>query len=683
MAYQISKKYNDTLLPYAWYVIAIDLLRAHKYTKGSPNVAFLGGEAGVITENHPDFISDLSTIYKYPLWAPTTERSGGQNQHGAIISAICGARENNAGLVGIAPSCLFLDTDGIPKDANNYTLRNEIAWVLSNNPNAKMIKSASASWTSNNVVDQAAISEFYLADKMLYFKSSGNQPIPVPPGSFGSHVFAVGATVETCLPFDYNTFSEEFATFSAYGCEFAMPGQKILGHNGGLGYYFNDGTSFAAPMFSAVAALVWSANLNLSAATVLDIIAETANTSLQYVFQPTLCLRAPGSPNVYRAVLKALSLLPENSNTLFPSIVFKGAFSGEEAYHYIDPETMQQEVVLDGPCNVELQVYGQNWTANGQVQFYADDELLYSGPPTKIVKNTTFTEIDAIKTTSDINARVTGSFTYKSGTAFISPNPFVGLGSDGFQFDMNFSGANTFVFDIDFISWDRPGPPGSGTLDISIGTKHYGSFQLHDDITNKFSDKKFLNVIDVEGVQTVKFIWDTKVPPIGPRLYFSNFIATPDYVFDSGFIWNVQAPENRILKLVATDGALTKTVYFQPDFIPPTTSTDILAGTYPKETMISLAEVGTDLSQPITIRYRWNSGPWQTYTEPFIIHSGLLEFQGFDSEGNYEAIKSVLLKIISNSPILNSMGKSSLILDIAGNRNGVIMKNSEGIWSPN
>jgi hypothetical protein len=76
-----------------------------------------------------------------------------------------------------------------------------------------------------------------------------------------------------------------------------------------------------------------------------------------------------------------------------------------------------------------------------------------------------------------------------------------------------------------------------------------------------------------------------------------------------------------------------------PDTIAPTTTCDRASGTYPAGTTVTLSEVGPpyDVSQPVTIEYRFNGGEAQTYSEPFALTTfGTFEFRGTDALGNTE-----------------------------------------------
>lgn len=110
----------------------------------------------------------------------------------------------------------------------------------------------------------------------ILFPGSGGQAKDIYPAEFSrefDNVITVAAT----------NSSGQLASFSAYGkntVQIAAPGQDILTTNGENGYRSETGTSFAAPMVSSAAALVWAERPELTAPEVKQILLDSAQPRL-------------------------------------------------------------------------------------------------------------------------------------------------------------------------------------------------------------------------------------------------------------------------------------------------------------------------------------------------------------------------------------------------------------------
>lgn len=67
---------------------------------------------------------------------------------------------------------------------------------------------------------------------------------------------------------------------------------------------------------------------------------------------------------------------------------------------------------------------------------------------------------------------------------------------------------------------------------------------------------------------------------------------------------------------------------------PPLTSASLPAGEHSPTSVIALGAASEN--PPVRISYRWGTGSWQTYTDPFAVQSGTLQFYGVDYFGNIE-----------------------------------------------
>jgi len=108
----------------------------------------------------------------------------------------------------------------------------------------------------------------------LVFHSAGNDDRDITGyNTDADDLIVVGATDST----------DNKSSFSAYGSyvDIMAPGSDIVGAgvdgSGNPGYYYISGTSFSSPLTAGLAALIWSANPNLTADEVEQVIKESAD----------------------------------------------------------------------------------------------------------------------------------------------------------------------------------------------------------------------------------------------------------------------------------------------------------------------------------------------------------------------------------------------------------------------
>lgn len=226
------------------------------------------------------------------------------NDHGThVTGTILGQEANGENTVGVAPGAQWIAAkvfDSSGSGAASVMLRAG-EWMLAPGGDAtKAPHVINNSWGSGGGIDDwyRDIVRAWRTAGIIPVYAAGNQGLgePVPgPGSIENpsnypESFAVGAVnIENKLapfsklgpsPYDSRIFKPEMSA----------PGVAIRSSVIGGGYAAMDGTSMAAPHVAGVAALMLSANGNLSVDDVLDGIEKTAT--------PLTDARYPNSPNM-------------------------------------------------------------------------------------------------------------------------------------------------------------------------------------------------------------------------------------------------------------------------------------------------------------------------------------------------------------------------------------------------
>ena len=269
---------NDPQLSSQWYLDAVNMFDAWNITTGDPSVKVAVIDAGphwghsdiglgndgytnVDTTLAWDFITNSNVITPY--------------EHGTRILGQIGAKTNNAiGISGIAGGdgtsqgvILIPINIGISNTAMNGNVL-DIAIKYAINNGAKIIQ-LSLSGTQSNAID-AAIA-YAVQNNIVVVCAAGNNggmgdPVTYPASL--SDVISVGNMRQ-----DYYRSS-----YSNYGCDLDViaPGTDIWSTTINNGYNNSMGTSYAAPIVSAIISLCFSVNPSLTAKQVRDIIERSA-----------------------------------------------------------------------------------------------------------------------------------------------------------------------------------------------------------------------------------------------------------------------------------------------------------------------------------------------------------------------------------------------------------------------
>ncbi|MBM3842579.1 MAG: hypothetical protein FJ397_04830 [Verrucomicrobia bacterium] len=207
---------------------------------------------------HPDL-----NVYRNVSFAGT--RTGNDdNGHGTHCAGIAAARDNNAGVVGVAPGARLwavkvLDRSGSGSISNVIKGVDYVTRYSSSIEVANMSLGGGNSSTLNNAIANS------VARGVVYVVAAGNSNVDAANSSPANspNVICVSAIVDTDgLPGGLGQGTgygadDTFASFSNYGAvvDLAAPGVNILSTYIGGGYATMSGTSMAAPHVAGAAGL--------------------------------------------------------------------------------------------------------------------------------------------------------------------------------------------------------------------------------------------------------------------------------------------------------------------------------------------------------------------------------------------------------------------------------------------
>ena len=294
---------NDTHLNKQWYLSAINAFDAWTISCGNANIVvaildsgvdWLHQDLGRGNDNHDNIhtnsnediwidINDPQTgnkidddknmlIDDWKGWNydNNTNNTITSNYHGTFVAGIIGAKTNNnlgiAGIVGgnnsiggrIIPYCV-----GVQSPISSIL---DDAIIDAIDKGARIIQLSLTIPFSQSVEDAI---QYAINNNAIIVCASGNSgATSVGYPSSNSNVIAVGAIQQN--------LSRVF--FSNYGdnLDIVAPGVDIYSTKLANAYDYSDGTSFASPQVSGVAALILSVNPNLTGQEVRDIIEKTA-----------------------------------------------------------------------------------------------------------------------------------------------------------------------------------------------------------------------------------------------------------------------------------------------------------------------------------------------------------------------------------------------------------------------
>ena len=312
---------NDTYRTAQWAIDKIQLRQAWDYTTGSSTVRVGVIDSG-IDGDHPDLDGHINVSLSREFYsgsAASVSSVTDDTGHGTFVAGIIGAETNNN--QGISGTCFNVQLVSL-KVADYFDAQPSISGIYHAVDYAQSqaipILNISITWgeSQDNQADTViARSKFQEYDGLIVC-AAGNYGLNIDdttvyPGSYSlPNLIVVGASTQ-------NDSRAEFSDFGNANVDLFAPGVSILScypydecvhlcnPNDGKhynanspGYHYNQGTSFAAPYVTGVAALVLAKYPNLNAAQIKERIMGSVDVVAAL---RGLCVRS-GRLNAYKAV---------------------------------------------------------------------------------------------------------------------------------------------------------------------------------------------------------------------------------------------------------------------------------------------------------------------------------------------------------------------------------------------
>jgi thermitase len=246
---------NDLQLSNQWHHAVIGSFQAWQKSLGSSAIR-IGIVDGPFQMDHPDLAANTlpgwSVVTNAPIFASTGI------DHATLSAGMAAAVIHNAIGVAGAGNCAIL-----PIHINGFTdeIYNAIVWAADHG-----VRVVNVSWSG---ADSLALNEAggYLKERarglLVMAGINGSGPLSYPNHP---HIYSISMTDAADQP----------QSRSGPHIDFAAPGFAVFTTATGSRYATGTGTSYSAPLFAGVVAVLWSINPALSPEEVVDLLKETA-----------------------------------------------------------------------------------------------------------------------------------------------------------------------------------------------------------------------------------------------------------------------------------------------------------------------------------------------------------------------------------------------------------------------
>ena len=250
---------------YQWHHARIQSAQAWDVSLGATNIVIAVLDTGV-DATHPDLAGKVLSGYNYVSNNTNTADDEG---HGTAVAGTAAASGNNGvGLIGIASKNYILPVKVLDSTGSGTysAIANGINFAA--NKGVRVINLSVGGGSSSSTL-QSAI-DYAWSKNIVIIAAAGNNANNTPQYPAACrNVVGVSATDS----------SDNLASFSSYGSYVTLsaPGQGIWTTQRGGTYGAWSGTSFSSPVTAGVAALVVSANPQLSNVQVVDLLKTSSD----------------------------------------------------------------------------------------------------------------------------------------------------------------------------------------------------------------------------------------------------------------------------------------------------------------------------------------------------------------------------------------------------------------------
>jgi Subtilase family len=257
---------SDPLVPQEWWRSAIGV---DGLTSPGPGVPVSLVDSGVDLD-HPEFAGRPNLI---TLNTQEPQPFGGV--HGTSVASVVGAQENGVGIVGVYPDSVIRSWDAATGLGTELTSSAIVDGILESSQLGRTVINLSLGGPDPDAAIKAAV-DLAVARGSLVVAASGNDGEEGSPLNYPAafpHVLTVAATQQdgSVAPF---SSASRFVDLAAPGAQ--IPVATLDPETGTPTWALEDGTSFAAPLVSGVAAWIWTLRPSLDAGQVAQILRTSA-----------------------------------------------------------------------------------------------------------------------------------------------------------------------------------------------------------------------------------------------------------------------------------------------------------------------------------------------------------------------------------------------------------------------
>ncbi|MCA1031571.1 S8 family peptidase [Bacillus timonensis] len=256
---------NDFLYPrYQWNLPMIRTENGWNISRGDEEVIVAVIDTGVDLE-HPDLVTRLIPGYNV---VADNDNPDDDNGHGTHVAGIIASETNNQeGVAGITwfnriMPIKVMNAEGY---GSSFDIANGIIWAADHG--AEVINLSLGNYKNSRLLNEAVRYAFNKNIVMIAASGNDNSSQPSFPSAY-PEVLAVSAV-------DPYGDKAEFSNYGTY-IDVAAPGVSIASTYVNQQYAALSGTSMAAPHVTALAALIRSANSDLTNREIMDIIKRTS-----------------------------------------------------------------------------------------------------------------------------------------------------------------------------------------------------------------------------------------------------------------------------------------------------------------------------------------------------------------------------------------------------------------------